>query len=135
MKSLCVIFLCSLLVSCGDLASTAWGIWVENKSTEDVYFIVGMNYVDGKFYPTTQVPLSNECLILVGTGQRHPIRYIPVRNVMCSADTPIAVFVFSAKDVEAMSWKELREGERYLKKYEFTCGMLGQFNVNPLTYP
>ena len=52
---LSVLFLlCTALTSCNPekWANTTWGIWVENRSDKNVYFLVGFDLLEGKYYPT-----------------------------------------------------------------------------------
>ncbi|MDL2319676.1 hypothetical protein LJC45_00895 [Alistipes sp. OttesenSCG-928-B03] len=124
--------LCGTLTACNpnNLAGTKWGIWVENRSDKDVYFLVGLDLLDDKYYPTTNWPNDSTKLFLV-SASRHTATDYSARKVKCSPGAPIAIFVLSPDSVAKYSWTQLGSDENYLKKYEFTCGSIPRELVYP----
>jgi hypothetical protein len=112
-----------------------WGVWVENKSDKDIYFVLGLERIGDYFYPITHLPSVDYGMALIESGRRRPVDYSAYERIKCSGDKPIAAFIFSPDSVAKYTWEELGVGEKYLKKYEYTCENLPGHHTNPIVYP
>ena len=133
------VILCAVLFFCGagceKMANAVWGIWVENNSDKDVYFVVGFDLINGNFYPTTQWPNDSIRLRRVRAHQSNPLDYAPRSAVKFNSGDLIAIFVLDPDTVAKYTWEQLGANENYLKKYIFTGGSIGAPPSNPITYP
>jgi hypothetical protein len=120
---LLVLVMSVALAGCETLANSVWGILVENKSDKEVYFLVGIDLVDGEYIPTMQLPNNKERgLRLVKPGVSIPVDFPSSHgSIRDYGATPFAVFVISPDVIENYTWDEIREGEMYLKTYERRC--------------
>jgi hypothetical protein len=124
--------LCLSLIGCEQLMKGTWRISVENNSDIDVYFVVGLDLINGRYVPTTELPDSKEWAFLVKPGVRLPIDYPD--GVRGLGDTFIGIFIISSEVMDGHTWDEIREGEMYLKKYEYPCDELPS-SPWPIVYP
>ncbi len=124
---------CTGLVGCEKLMNGNWRLWIENKSDEDVYFVIGLNIERGRYSPTTELPNNGDWAFLVKSGVRMPIDYHD--KIRGYSDAPIGIFVISIEVMNSNTWDEIREGEMYLKKYEYTCGELPSSPDTAIVYP
>ncbi|MCL2511654.1 MAG: hypothetical protein FWF09_06355 [Bacteroidales bacterium] len=111
-----------------------WSIWVKNDSDKDVYFVLGFDWKNNGYYPTTQLPNDSTRLWRVKPDRKIPLNYSPDKVKINSGDS-IALFVFDPDTVAKYTWKQLSIGEKYLKKYEFKCEELNANPDNYIAYP
>ncbi|MDR1089963.1 MAG: hypothetical protein LBL79_02715 [Prevotella sp.] len=86
------LFFCG--ASCENTANAAWCVRVKNNSEKDIYFVVGLNWINSGYYPTTQLPNDSTRIWHVKPHQAMPLNYYPAKKVYDNSSDSIALFVF-----------------------------------------
>ncbi|MDR0954342.1 MAG: hypothetical protein LBM20_03040 [Rikenellaceae bacterium] len=137
-----LLLLCPILFLCGSacekMFNPVWGVSVKNQSDKDVYFVVGLNWIDDGYYPTTELPHDSNRKELVKAGQSvrffYP-SYNGPEDIKIKGDDLIALFVIDPDTLKKYTWDQLRTNENFLRKTVYIGADFGGSPHHPIIYP
>ncbi|NDW19891.1 hypothetical protein D0T53_13410 [Dysgonomonas sp. 216] len=106
-------------------------VWLKNNSDVDIFF--SLNFYDFNSTPCDSITLPpNKEGIIINKGEKGRIGLIGL--IIGSKCDSVKIFVLDADTVNTYSWKQIREKNKILKRYDLTFSRLEKMGWT-VTYP